>query len=209
MIDLFLLNENSSIEEMLLLAEELGSRGVVLAKHFESGKELNEFREKLSGEKIPLLFCHLVEAGKEVQGFKGKADFLAVLGGNAAVNKFAVSNKQIDFLLQPLASAQLSVDTAIARTASENGKPVAFTFSTLLNSKGFQRVMLFKNHLIAVRLLKKFRVNALMFSGAAKAAEVRSAKDLASVLVLLGFSVEQAERFSKSFPESFFKVKGK
>jgi RNase P/RNase MRP subunit p30 len=207
LIDLFLIEKNFNASKMFSIAESLGIKKIILAKHFESIKELNDFKKFFKNSSISLMFCHLIENQKEIQRFKGKTDFLAVLGGDVSLNKFAVSNKLIDFLIQPINSLKLSFDTAIARTAFQNKKPIAFIFSVFLRFNGFQRMLLFKNHFLTVKLMKKFRVNALMFSGARKPEEIRSIKDLSSVLVLLGFSCDQAKRFSESFPENFFKVK--
>jgi len=205
MIDLVFFNER--IFDLKAIAETesmLGNSAVILAKNFSSEKELKELKEKIEREKFDFRPCHLITAlePKELNKFKGKA-LVAVLGGNVTLNKFAVSTKGIDFLLQPCTEGPLSFDTAIAQTAEDNGIPIAFTFRQFLEMEGMKRSFLFRNYSFTVRLIKKFKLDCLIFSGAKFYDQMRSIKDSTSLLVLLGFTREQAERLAeKEFGEN-------
>ncbi len=202
MIDL-IYAENFPLKEAVSAAKKLGIKRLILAKHFSPEKELTGLKKEASAIKFPFSFCHLAENPKEVNSFKGKADFLAIVGGDVSSNKFAVSNKQVDFLLEPVSPGRLTVDTGLCRTAKDNSKPLAFTLSRYLNASRGERVGLFRNGFFSVKLLKKFRVNALFFSGAGKKEEMRSAEELKAFARLLGFSEKQGERFIESFGEGF------
>ncbi|MEW6294927.1 MAG: RNase P subunit p30 family protein [Candidatus Diapherotrites archaeon] len=199
MFDLVFFSER--ISDLKAIAEtesRLGNNTVILAKNFHSEKELNELKEKIKGINFKFKLCHLITAPepKELNKFKGKA-LVAVLGGNVTLNKFAVSTKGIDFLLQPCNEGQLSFDTAIAQTAADNGIPIAFAFSQFLEMEGVRRRALFRNYSFTSRLIRKFKLECMMFSGAKGLGQMRSIKDLTSVLVLLGFTREQAERLAE------------
>ncbi len=173
---------------------DLGSRGHTLACGEASFDAARKAHPKAR-------LCLLLDKAdpRLVQRFRGKADFLAVRGGDVQLNKFAVSTKGIDFLLMPCDSGKLSFDTAHARLAAENGVPVAISFADFLRAQGRKRSLLLKNYFMVVKLLKKFRANALFFSGASKPEELRAVEDLAAFATLLGFSRAQGKRLVERF----------
>ena len=179
-------------------SRELGNRGPLLACSPESFEALRKAQPKAR-------LCLVLDKPDQraVQRFRGKADFLAVRGGPVEANKFAVSTKGVDFLLMPCDSGKLSFDTAIARLSAENNVPVAVCFSDFLRCNGRKRSLLLKNYFMVVKLMKKFRANALFFSGASKPEELRAVKDLAAFATLLGFSRQQGKRFVERFQPYF------
>ena len=107
------------------------------------------------------------------------------------------------FLLTPGDAGKLSFDTAIARLSAENEVPIAVSFADFLRCGKQKRSLLLKNYFMVVKLLKKFRANALFFSGAGKAEELRAVKDLAAFASLLGFSRQQGKRLVERFQPFF------
>lgn len=207
MIDLVFFNEK--LFELKKIAEiegKLGNGTTILAKNFSSEKELSELKEKIKKIEYDFRLCHLMLSPepRELNKFRGKTEFIAVLGGNVTLNKFAVSTKGIDFLLQPCNEGPLTFDTAIAQTAVDNRIPIAFCFSQFLESEGAKRSSLFRNYFFTAKLLQKFKLNCLVFSGAKYCEQTRSIKNLSCFLVLLGFTKEQAERFTERFAGEFF-----
>lgn len=198
MIDLVFFDDLKVLKKY---SREFGTDNYIIAKNFKSERELQELKEKIKREKLSFTICKILEKAnsKELNLFNGKADFIAVRGGTPELNKFAVSSRGVDLLLQPINSGKLGFDVGIARIAAENNVPVAFLFSPYLNATPFQRSMVFKNSFLAVKLMLRFRANALFFSGANEGGELRAVKDLSSFAVLLGFSREQGIRFVKDF----------
>lgn len=191
-------------------AKLLGIDAVIIAKGFKSPREIDALRANAKNYKIPIYICHLLEKPnfEEARLFREKADFISIVSGTANTNKFAVSSSAIDFVISPAGSGRNEFDTAIARIAAENKKPIAVPFQQFLNCNGMQRSMLFKNYFFVVKLMKKFRINALFFSGAKNANEMRMPKNLASFAHLLSFNTEQAERFIERYAETILpKVK--
>ena len=198
MIDLVFFGD---LEELKKYGEKLGIDSYIIAENFKDEKELLELKDKIKKEKLNFKICKILEKpdSRELNFFKGKADFIAVRGSSVALNNFAVSNRGIDFLLQPVGSGKLEFDTAIARVAADRAVPIAFLFSEYLNANPFQRSLLFKNSFLAVKLMKRFKANAFFFSGAKEVDELRAVEDLSSFAVMLGFSREQGIRFVKDF----------
>jgi RNase P/RNase MRP subunit p30 len=205
--DLVVLEKDSDLNELLTYSKKIENNKLVVAKTFTSRQEILELRKKLDSKNH--LICFLVKEpdNRNIKRFRSLVDLVAVLGGNISLNKFALTNKFVDFLLQPSLAGRLAFDASNARIAGEKKKPVAFLFNSFLNLKGMKRVSLFRNNFFTVKLMKKFKVNALVFSGARNASEVRSVKDLKSFLVLLGFTEQQSERFIGRFAENFFENK--
>jgi RNase P/RNase MRP subunit p30 len=201
LVDLIDFSAFSDLKAIKETAAKLDTGKVILAKRFQKG-ELPELKKKCRKEKLPFLFCHIMENSdsNELKRFRQQADFLAVRGGIIQLNKFAVSNKNIDFLLHPVSSKKFEVDTAIARLASQNKVRLAFLFQEFLSVKGVKRSLMFKNAFMAVKLLKKFKGESIIFSGAKEKQAMRALKDLAALNVLLGFSPKQAERLAEKLP---------
>ena len=169
----------------------------IIARSFKSEGELSELNSKIkkfNGKTITFKTCHIIEKPdmKQIQKFRGKTDFIAVRGGTPEMNKFALSHKGVNFLLQPCISGKLGFDTALARTAKENKVPVAVPFSQFLNSRGRERSMLFKNYLMAVKIMRRFKVPVMFFSCARNGNELRAPENFTSFAQILGFGKAEA-----------------
>ena len=177
----------SDIKAASETARKLKEKEITLAQHFNSEKELAELKQKAKRENLAIKFCHVLEKADalELKDFREKTDFLAVFGGNVAVNKFAASSKQIDFLLQPVGTQKLEFDSAIANTAKENGVAIAILFSDFLNASQYDRISLFRNYFLLAKICKRAKAELVVFSGARSMQEMRASMDLDSFLVLL------------------------
>lgn len=195
---------HSDLQALKRNAKLLGIDAIIIAQSFKSQRDIDALRAEIKKSGFKFYICHLLAGANQNDAklFRGKADFIAVVGGSANVNKFAVSSNAVDFLIAPAGNGKNEFDTAIAQIASDSQKPIAIPFAQFLNCSGFQRSMLFKNYLFVVKIMKKFRLNALFFSGAKKESEMRAPKDFASFANLLGFSRGQGERFIERYAET-------
>jgi len=200
-IDLVL---TDNISDIVSISKFLKVKKVIVAKKFANILEIEKVREKTKKEPLAFYFCHILDKAdyNEVKKFKQKADLIAVQGGDVGINKFAVSNKLVDILLMPCDSHKLTFDTALARLAKQNNTRIGILFSNFLETKhGFERTMLFKQYIFVTRLLKKFKVDALFFSGAKKTTQMRNPEDLSAFANVLGFTESQAKRFTTILPK--------
>ncbi len=195
---------HSDLQALRRNAKLLGIDAIIIAQSFKSQRDIDALRAEIKKSKFPFYICHLLGEPNQNDAklFRGKADFIAVVGGSANMNKFAVSSNAVDFLIAPAGNGKNEFDTAIAQIASDNQKPIAIPFAQFLNCSGFQRSMLLKNYFFVVKIMKKFRLNALFVSGAKKESELRAPGDFASFANLLGFSREQGGRFIERYAET-------
>jgi len=179
-MDFVFYSEEFNLIELAETEKLLGNTEVVLCSNF-SEKQLSELKEKLN-QKFPVKFltCFLLLKNDSMQlnKFKNKTDFTAVLGGNPNLNNFAVSNKKTDFLIKPCVEGRLVFDTAIARTAKENNTKIIIPFSQFLNINPSKRVSLIKNYSFCLKITKKFKLNPEVVSFAQSVKELRSVKNL-------------------------------
>ncbi len=194
MQDFVFYSNKFNLNDLAEKEKSLGNNEVVLCKNF-SDAELAELKNKLK-EKFSVKFftCFLLLKmnSKELNKFKNKTDFIGVLGGNVSINKFAVTDKRIDFLIKPCIEGRLSFDTAIARIAKENSTEILIPFSQFLNSGYSSRVSLTKNYVFCLKIAKKFKLNYSVISFAGNLNELRSLKDLQSFKNFLEKKFESA-----------------
>ena len=199
MKDLIDFNEFTDLKQLQAQAKKLGTTELILAKNY-SKPELKKLKNELGQNNFNFKTCQVLEKtdAREVKVFRQLADYVAVKGGNMKLNKFAVNQKEVDFLLQPLGSGKMEMDTAIVRLAAQRKVRIVFLFTDFLNSHGYAKSLMLKNALMLVKLMKNLKVEARFWSGAKNAFELRAPKDLSSLLVLLGFTEKQALKFAGS-----------
>lgn len=154
----------------------------VFAKEFSSVKELNEFKEENKGIKV----CHLLKGtnDREINVFKGKSDFVGIMGGEYKKNAFAVQSKRLDFLFMP-SREWLDFDKQSAVNAKLHGVCVGVFFSYFLNADKVEKQRMFRNYSMIARLCEKTGAEFKVFSGAHNEKELRELKDLEDFKKLL------------------------
>ena len=194
----------SDLKQISLRAAELGIPAIIVAQTFASSEKISELRGKSEGLETDFRFCHVLQAtdASEFNKFRAKADLLCVRGGSVPSNKFGVTHRDSAFLLEPCTFGQNAFDASTARTALENKKPVAFTFSQFLEARPLQQSFLFSNAFLASKLIRHYSAEAVFFSGAKTVSEMRSPKNLCAFAQLLGFDELQAVRACIESPKS-------
>lgn len=184
MFDLVFFSDLKAIAEN---AKKLKQKEVIVAKRFESAKELLGLKQKARHKKIVFKFCHLLEKPEEKidSGLEALADFFGCFGGNVSANKNAVSAKKIDFLFQAVGTQRLEFDSALANSARDNNVSVAVLFNDFLNASQRDLISLFRNYFLLAKICKSAGAQMVVFSGARKPEEMRSALDLESFLSFL------------------------
>ncbi len=204
MIDLVFFDDLKVLQDM---ARELEISTFVIAKCF-SLKELNELKKRIREQEFDFKTCMLIDSidYKKLNFFKNKVDFVAVLGGSIELNKFAVQRKEVNLLINPVNEFKPTVDTAIVRESLEKNTPIVFS-STYFNSlTKLKKAYFFKNALTTIKLINKFKSNALFFSCARKKSELINLNNFAKQFIQLGFSEKQLNYFLNEFPFKFFKT---
>ena len=193
LIDLVLFNDLKALQKLAL---KLETNTYIIAQYF-SIQSLEKIKKEIQNTDFDFKLCHILSTEDPAQAkkFKQKVDLIAVLGGKVNLNKFGVTNKNIDLLLCPVTEKKFEFDTAITQTAFENNKPIALLFSQFLDLQGIKRANLFRNYFFALKLCKKFKIPMLFFSGAKNENQLRSPKNLFNLATLFRYSPEQANHF--------------
>jgi len=201
--DLVFIND---IETLLQANMQLKTDCFIIAQPFMSIKQAIDLKKELEATKLNFKLCHVMMRpnSKEITAFRQVVDLIAFVGGTVQANKFAVSTKGIDILLNPTSNKKFEFDQNLAHIAQENDVKIGFLFSEILNTKGFSRMKTFRNYAFVCNLLKKYKVKTFFFSGARHEFELRSSKDLRAFYVMLGFKKEQAFYFEKNAIELIF-----
>ncbi len=197
----------SELEEIEKYSKLLGNDSVIVAT--DSEKELGELNKKIRKAKFPIRSCFILRKRdmKQLRKMKSKLDLVAVMGGTPEMNKFAASHKEVDLLINAVDSAKLSFDTAVARTLTDNKVCFGFLFSDFLNVGGRNAALFWKNYFLVVKMLKKFKVNFCLFSGAKGEDEIRSVDDLSALAIVLGFSEKEANDAIANAEKNLFERK--
>jgi RNase P/RNase MRP subunit p30 len=190
-------------DEIAKHAEASGCSNYIIACDFPSPKAAEALREKISRSKggCTFLTCKLLTSGiqKDAVKYRGKADLIAAMPADLASVGQAVNSAFVDFIVQPFSRESLLLDRPSAGMCARNGKPVAFLFSHFLREEGKAGALLMKNAILTSRFLMNRKAQAVVFSGAAKPAEMRAPEDLPRFLELMGFPKEYAAGSVRAF----------
>jgi ribonuclease P/MRP protein subunit RPP1 len=185
----------STVARFAKRAADYGYEGVVVRNHSDA-------RADYDPERIQDEYGIDVVEGVEIRaddpsrasGFVGNhrrsKTVVAVHGGSAAINRFAVEQPAVDVLAHPMAGDG-DVNHVLAKAAAENGVRFEFSLGRVLRADGGQRVQ-------AIRGLRKLRelVEAcdapyVVSADPRSHLQFRAPRELVAVGEVLGFDAEQ------------------
>lgn len=132
------------------------------------------------------------ELKKKINQNREKADVLVFRGGDEELNRKAASDSRIDILLHPEKDRKDSgINHVIAKEAAENQVAIGFDFRQLEKSDKIRSHILkhWRRNLI---LCKKFKAPYIITTGAKEKYQLRSPRDLASIIKSIGFNGKKA-----------------
>ena len=178
-------------------AKKLGWTGVCLLipyPEWEGNKEIKKAEgiDFTTGAactaKSPQQVAHLAKA------LRGKAEVIAVVGGDLEVNRAAVETPEVDLLLRPWEGRQdAGVNHVVARLAKKNNVAILFELEPLMHAAKRGRSELFERYERTARLLRKYHAPFVIASGARSAWDLRGPSELVSFGRLLGFDDKQIQ----------------
>lgn len=117
-----------------------------------------------------------------------------ILGGNDELNRKILTSRNATILLNPESNIKDSIkqvnsglNQVLCELASKNKIDIAFSLDRLQNTSLIPKIM--QN----IRLCRKYRVRMLFFTLAESKYELRSARDLVSLLTVLGMTPLEAK----------------
>jgi ribonuclease P/MRP protein subunit RPP1 len=199
----------SSLEEIVKTAKELGYRGIGFISYPLKKEEENILRAEI--DRISKEYSFEIYLGfeatnklelKSLLKRRKEFDLLLVRGGSNLMNRIAVENRGVDILTHPdYERKDCGINHVLARLAKENEVAIEISFREVLNSEGLVRKNVLANHAEIVRLYKKFKFPLIVSSGALSHWQIKDPKVLISYLVTLGIEIKEAKEVLRETPK--------
>lgn len=126
------------------------------------------------------------ELKKKIQQKRENCEILVFNGGDEKLNRKAASDARVDVLLHPEKGRKDSgVDQVVAEKAAENSVAIGFDLRQIMTSPKSQ-VHVLSHWRKNLKLCEKYGTPYLITTGAREEFELRSPRDLASVIDSLG-----------------------
>jgi ribonuclease P/MRP protein subunit RPP1 len=195
------LEHYEDIDKIIRFSRELGWNGLGLVVPFA---EFPKVREKLKNNKaVDIVLGAEIkvknpnELRKRVLRIRKKTELIVVYGGDLEINRKALETPEVDILVHPWGSTRFELrnDSGLnhisARLAHKNNVSIGIDFRDLLYSYKRDRTKIFKNMLIASKLIRKYRSPFVLSSGALSPFDLRGRDSLKTFGNLLGFAGNQ------------------
>ncbi len=213
----------SSVKDIIGMAEKLDLSSICIIDHVKDKNKdnINRLKEEIKKQKPNIEVLAGVEINTEdteilkrqISRLRETADIVIVSGGSSKINRAAVEDARVDILAHPERGRRDSgLDDIMARLAAKNNVAIELNFKMVLNT--YRKI---RSHMLAhmrdnAELVHKFGAPLVISSGAEKAFEIRTGRELASLGTLVGLELAKSLDCVSSVPESMIahikKVKG-
>ncbi|KYH27206.1 ribonuclease P protein component 3 [Halalkalicoccus paucihalophilus] len=138
-----------------------------------------------------------VEDPQRASGYLGNRreqyTILAIRGGTAELNRFAVEQERIDVLVKPMAG-EGDFNHVLAKAAARNGVRVEFDLSTVLRLEGGPRVQALSDMRKLRELVEQYDAPYVVSGAPQSHLQLRGPRELIAAGERVGFSAEGVER---------------
>lgn len=131
-------------------------------------------------------------AGGSVGNRRSSRTIVAVRGGTAAMNRFAVDNEKVDVLARPMAGGG-DFNHVLAKAAAANGVRVEFDLSPVLRSSGGRRVRALQSLRKLAEIVDYYDTPYVVSARPSSHLELRTPRELSALGDQLGLSSEWIE----------------
>lgn len=197
--DLHVQPVESSIEEIIKTAEQLGYSGVCITAIPENFEKLEKAKSIQS--KIELYTGIIISANetdilkKLIDQYREKVDIIIVSGGDYKINRAACENPKVDILAHPERERNDSgLDEACLTAAKKNNVAIEINFKEILNNYRRMRASIMQLNYQNIKLCAEMKAPIILASGALSIWDMRAPRELISVAGILG--IELAESFN-------------
>ena len=175
-----------SIDQKIIeMSKKLGWYGLVYILPWEERAKAKEFRKDDIAIAIEFDSRKFSDRAKSIRRL---VEIIAVKGGNLELNRAAVSNRYVDVLISPWHGREdAGFDYVMAKLAKENEVAIGFDFSEILHKSKSERAKILSRMLDVAKLVKKYKLDFLIFSGARSCYDLRSPSEFRSFGRILGF----------------------
>ncbi len=198
-------------DEIIETACEMGFHGIGLTHRYENKDLLNRYLEdmdEIGREDIDIVRCCEINAktAEEMKRAVGKVrqrvDIVEVVGGNFDINATAAKDRRVDILLHPeYKRKDPGMDHKTTKMAAKNEVTVGFVLHDLQHTYGKVRSHVINHIKKSIGLCKKYEAEFIVTSGAKNIYGLRSPRDLASLLQVLGIGSSESMDAISTIPK--------
>ncbi|PSP62190.1 ribonuclease P [Halobacteriales archaeon QH_8_67_36] len=186
---------SSTLARQARTAADYGFDGIVVRSHGDAGTpdDVEAVRDAVDidvVDGIELRADDPAQASGLVGNYRSKRTVVAVHGGDARINRFAVENPAVDVLAHPMAGGG-DFNHVLANAAADNGVRIEFTLRSALREEGGSRV----HRLRDLRKLRKLVADAdapyVVSADPRSHLELRAQRELCALGGTIGFDAEE------------------
>ncbi len=205
--------KEGDVEEYVEFAKKMNWEGLVITHTFEDSKKFNEMADKIETLReirpdIDLVFGveidtdNVSEMRKIVNKIRDRSEIITVKGGDYPVNRAACENSKVDILMDPdLNRSDIGLDEYCMKRANENNVIIAYSFRKLEEIYKKPRSHRFDHISTIIKVSEKTRTRVTMVSNAYSKWQLRSPRELASILNILGMELGKAIDMTTELPK--------
>lgn len=188
----------STVARMAATAAAYGFDGVVVRERPTSSTAYapDRIRERYDIDIVEGIEIDVDEPSRAsgyVGNFRPKTTVLCVRGGSATINRFAVSQTQVDVLTQPLAG-EGGIDDALAKAAVDNDVRIEIDLGPVFRSTGGSRVEAIRSLRRLMTLLDHYEVPFTVSAVPASHLQLRAPRELQALGDVIGLDSAMIER---------------
>jgi ribonuclease P/MRP protein subunit RPP1 len=191
---------SSSPARMLLAARRLGYDSICASYHQEF---FPARQERLPGDilrGVEIAAANANELRRGIDRFRGRADILAVHGGDEAINRAACEDSRVDVLAHPQEDKTPGINHIIAKLAADHGVAIEFSLYPIVRGRGGMRVRTLSAYRANFALVRKFGAPYVITSGAMSSYDLRDVHSAIAIARLFGMSESDAIRGLSDYP---------
>ncbi|TKX73118.1 ribonuclease P [Halorubrum sp. GN11_10-6_MGM] len=128
-------------------------------------------------------------ASGAVGNYRSDRTVVCVVGGDDALNRFAVEQSRVDILVRPMAGGG-DVNHVLAKAARDNGVRVEFDFGPVLRETGGKRVRALSDLRKLREIVSHYDAPYVVSANARSHLELRAPRELVAVGEAIGFDAE-------------------
>lgn len=186
---------DSTVARHARTATEYGYDGVVVRDHGDARADYDA--ERIADEYgvdvvegVEVRADDPEQASGYVGNYRRQVTLLALHGGTAALNRFAVERSRVDVLAHPMAG-EGDFNHVLAKAARDNGVRVEFDFSPVLRATGGERVQALGDLRKLREVVEHYDAPYVVSADPFSHLQLRAPRELVALGEVVGFTREQ------------------
>jgi ribonuclease P/MRP protein subunit RPP1 len=198
----------STIEQIVDYAKKLGYSGIAICDDYQGQEKLDELKSEIAKFNGIEIYAGVRIQAKTVSEMKeiltkvrDKVTIVVVKGGDYAINRAACEDPRVDILSHPeFERYDSGLDEPCLKSAALNNVAIEVNFRNILNSFRKTRSYLLQDIRQNIELCENFKAPFVVCSGAQSVWDMRTPRDMISLVNVLGTDIVSAFSSMSSRP---------